>query len=79
MRPGDWIRAFRPAEGPPPRRLGAFLGWCLSGAWPMLGLAAAASARGLPPRISALAFCRRSCTWKAWGVRPTSRENMRSR
>jgi len=44
MRPGDWIRAFRPAEGPPPRRLGAFLGWCLSGAWPMLGLAAAASA-----------------------------------
>ncbi|WP_212522887.1 ABC transporter ATP-binding protein [Actibacterium sp. MT2.3-13A] len=46
MRPGDWIDAFRPADGPPPRRLGAFFGWCLSGAWPMLGLAAATSALG---------------------------------
>lgn len=46
MRPGNWIHAFRPAGGPPPRSLGAFFGWCLSGAWPMLGLAAAASAIG---------------------------------
>jgi ATP-binding cassette subfamily B protein len=44
MNPGEWIHAFRPASGPPPHRLGAFFGWCLSGAWPMLGLAAAASA-----------------------------------
>ena len=36
---GDWIDAFRPAEGPPPRRLGAFMNWCLSGSWPMLVLA----------------------------------------
>jgi len=44
MRPGDWINAFRPAEGEPPRSLGAFFGWCLSGSWPMLALAAVASA-----------------------------------
>ncbi len=30
------IDAFRPADGPPPRRLGAFFGWCLAGAWPAL-------------------------------------------
>jgi len=28
------IPAFRPAEGPPPGRLGAFFRWALSGAWP---------------------------------------------
>jgi len=38
------IDAFRPADGPPPQRLGAFFGWCLSGAWPALGLAAFLSA-----------------------------------
>ncbi|MBC7139632.1 MAG: ABC transporter ATP-binding protein [Defluviimonas sp.] len=30
------IDAFRPADGPPPRRLGAFFRWCLAGAWPAL-------------------------------------------
>ncbi|MDT1060683.1 ABC transporter ATP-binding protein [Paracoccus sp. CPCC 101403] len=40
------IDAFRPADGPPPRRLMAFFRWCLSGAWPGLTLAAIASALG---------------------------------
>ncbi|MCE5973225.1 ABC transporter ATP-binding protein/permease [Sinirhodobacter sp. WL0062] len=33
------IDAFRPAEGPPPQRLGAFFRWCLTGAWPALFVA----------------------------------------
>ena len=41
---GDWINAFEPAEGPPPRTLGAFFRWALAGSFPMLGLAAFASA-----------------------------------
>ncbi len=44
MKMGDMIDAFRPAEGPPPRTLGRFLLWCLSGAWGPLILAAAISA-----------------------------------
>ncbi|MBY6140162.1 ABC transporter ATP-binding protein/permease [Leisingera daeponensis] len=44
MNLGNLIDAFRPAEGPPPQRLGAFLRWCLAGAWPMLFLAASFSA-----------------------------------
>ncbi len=44
MNIGNWIDAFRPAEGPPPQELGAFMRWCLSGAWPALWLAAAFSA-----------------------------------
>jgi len=36
---GNWINAFRPADGPPPQSLWPFMGWCLSGAWPALGLA----------------------------------------
>ena len=44
MKIGYWIDAFRPAEGPPPNTLGAFIRWCLSGAWPMLLLAALFSA-----------------------------------
>lgn len=40
----DYIDAFREAEGPPPQTLGAFLRWCLSGAWPALWLAAFFSA-----------------------------------
>jgi ATP-binding cassette, subfamily B, bacterial len=44
MNIGNWIDAFRPAEGPPPETLRAFLAWCLSGAWPALWLAAAISA-----------------------------------
>jgi len=38
------INAFAPAEGPPPRALGAFMRWCLSGAWPALIAAAIFSA-----------------------------------
>ena len=43
-RMGNWIDAFRPAEGPPPQALGAFFRWCLTGSWPMLWLAAVLSA-----------------------------------
>lgn len=44
MNISNWIDAFRPAEGPPPQDLSAFMRWCLSGAWPALGLAASLSA-----------------------------------
>jgi len=37
------IDAFRPADGPPPNRLVAFFHWCLTGAWPVLTLAALVS------------------------------------
>ena len=40
------IDAFRPADGPPPRKLLAFFRWCLSGAWPGLIFAAFTSALG---------------------------------
>ena len=39
IRLGDAIDAFRPAEGSPPQRLGAFMRWCLSGSWAMLVVA----------------------------------------
>lgn len=44
MKLGNLIDAFQPADGPPPQTLGAFLRWCLSGAWLMLGVAAICSA-----------------------------------
>ena len=44
MKIGYLIDAFRPAEGPPPNTLGAFMRWCLSGAWPMLAVAVVFSA-----------------------------------
>ncbi len=44
MKIGNLIDAFQPAKGAPPTTLAAFLMWCLSGAWPMLILAAAFSA-----------------------------------
>ncbi|MGB5865994.1 MAG: ABC transporter ATP-binding protein [Sulfitobacter sp.] len=44
MNIADWINPFRPADGPPPQTLGAFMRWCLSGAWPALWIAAALSA-----------------------------------
>ncbi|MFT4959811.1 MAG: ATP-binding cassette subfamily B protein [Paracoccaceae bacterium] len=44
MKIENWIDAFRPADGPPPETFRAFMGWCLSGAWPALWLAAAVSA-----------------------------------
>lgn len=40
----NWINPFHPADGPPPQTLGAFMRWCLSGAWPVLWLAALLSA-----------------------------------
>ncbi len=49
------IDAFRRAEAPPPRKLGAFFRWCLAGAWPMLIVAAVVSATaGVMEVISAL-------------------------
>ncbi|MFK7868173.1 MAG: ABC transporter ATP-binding protein [Roseobacter sp.] len=44
MRISDFIDAFQKAEGAPPQSLGAFMRWCLSGAWPALWLAAFFSA-----------------------------------
>lgn len=44
MKFGNMIDAFRPADGPPPVTLFAFIRWCLSGAWPALWLAAILSA-----------------------------------
>lgn len=44
MTPSKMIDAFRPADGPPPQTLGAFMRWCLSGAWPALIVAAVLSA-----------------------------------
>ncbi|MFP3384200.1 ABC transporter ATP-binding protein [Tritonibacter sp. SIMBA_163] len=44
MKLGNLIDAFQPAEGPPPQTLGAFIRWCLSGAGPMLVVAAVCSA-----------------------------------
>ena len=40
MKIGDLINPFKPAKGPPPQTLGAFMRWCLSGAWPALWMAA---------------------------------------
>lgn len=40
----NWIEPFRAAEGPPPRSLRAFIGWCLSGSWLVLIFAGALSA-----------------------------------
>jgi ATP-binding cassette subfamily B protein len=44
MRLANLIDAFRPADGPPPETLRAFLAWCLKGALPVLAVAAALSA-----------------------------------
>jgi ATP-binding cassette subfamily B protein len=44
MNIGNWINPFRPVTWPPPQMLGAFMRWCLSGAWPVLWLAAGISA-----------------------------------
>ena len=43
-RVGDLIDAFQPADGPPPRTIGAFFKWALSGAFPWLGVAAGTAA-----------------------------------
>ncbi|NUH66914.1 ABC transporter ATP-binding protein [Sulfitobacter sp. S0837] len=44
MNIANWINPFHPADGPPPQTLGAFMRWCLSGAWPVLWLATFLSA-----------------------------------
>ncbi len=44
MRVADLINPFKNIETPPPQTLGAFIRWSLSGAWPMLFVAAAFSA-----------------------------------
>ncbi len=55
MKIENWIDAFRPADGAPPQTLAAFMAWCLSGAWPMLFLAAAlATATGGLEVVTAL-------------------------
>ena len=43
-RPSELIDAFDPAEGPPPRTLYRFFLWCLTGAMPVLWVAAVLSA-----------------------------------
>ncbi|MEX0317694.1 MAG: ABC transporter ATP-binding protein [Ruegeria sp.] len=43
MKLADLIDPFRAQDTPPPQTLGAFIRWCLSGAWPMLFVAAAFS------------------------------------
>ncbi|RLK03681.1 ABC transporter ATP-binding protein [Ruegeria conchae] len=44
MKIADLIQPFKDIETPPPQTLGAFIRWSLSGAWPMLFVAAAFSA-----------------------------------
>ena len=44
MRIADFIYPFENVDTPPPQTLGAFIRWCLSGAWPMLFVAALFSA-----------------------------------
>ncbi len=40
MRIADLIQPFQSVDTPPPQALGAFIRWCLAGAWPMLFFAA---------------------------------------
>jgi ATP-binding cassette subfamily B protein len=55
MRLGNAIDAFRPADGPPPQTLGAFMKWCLKGSWPMLWVAGILSSlAGVTEVVSAL-------------------------
>ncbi|WP_170790218.1 ABC transporter ATP-binding protein [Ruegeria lacuscaerulensis] len=44
MRVADLINPFKSTETPPPQTLGAFIRWSLSGAWPMIFVAAFFSA-----------------------------------
>ncbi|WP_170515460.1 ABC transporter ATP-binding protein [Ruegeria atlantica] len=44
MKAADLIDPFKNSETPPPQTLGAFIRWCLSGAWPMIFVAASFSA-----------------------------------
>ncbi len=40
----NWIEVLRPADGPPPKSLRAFMGWCLASGWPVIIFAALLSA-----------------------------------
>jgi ATP-binding cassette subfamily B protein len=52
---GSLIDAFRPADGPPPQRLGPFMRWSLAGSWPMLVIAGVLSSlAGVTEVVSAL-------------------------
>ena len=52
---GSLIDAFRPADGPPPQRLGRFMRWSLAGSWPMLVIAGLLSSlAGVTEVVSAL-------------------------
>ncbi|MES0825566.1 ABC transporter ATP-binding protein [Ruegeria sp. SCP11] len=44
MKVADLVNPFKHIETPPPQTLGAFIRWCLSGAWPMIFVAAFFSA-----------------------------------
>ena len=55
IRLGDAIDAFRPADGPPPQKLGAFFLWCLTGSWAQLWISGALSAlAGVTELVSAV-------------------------
>ncbi len=57
LRMGEWIDAFRPAEGTPPQTLGAFFQWCLKGSWGQLWLSGILSAlAGVTELVSAVAL-----------------------
>lgn len=52
---GNAIDAFRPADGPPPQRLGDFFRWSLKGSWPALIVAGILSSlAGVTEVVSAL-------------------------
>ena len=52
---GSLIDAFRPADGPPPQRLGPFMRWSLAGSGPMLVIAGLLSSiAGVTEVVSAL-------------------------
>ena len=55
IRLGDAIDAFRPADGPPPQKLGAFFLWCLTGSWAQLWISGVLSAlAGVTELVSAV-------------------------
>ena len=55
MKLADLIAPFAPADGPPPRALGAFMVWGLKGSWPVLWVATLLSAAaGVTEVVSAL-------------------------
>ena len=52
---GGFIDAFRPADGAPPQKLGAFFNWCLKGSWGPLTVAGGISSlAGTTEVVSAL-------------------------